>query len=257
MENIQEMMAGIRGVVQHHLSAESEKVKSTMDILNTLPLVTELRRELENVKNINRRLEERLRKYEEKENIELEILELEKNKSLEKRIIPDFFSINEKEDEESHSSELDFDVDNDHYALDPIEHSDMSILGVVDNEKLSLNDNDDDDDDDDNDDDDDDDADDDDDDGPEDGTDNEEDEGDVPEEAANTPNSAMEGEEDVKEFYAEIEGAPSLKVVSVMINGKKHFTNGKTDGSIFEVVHMTGGPGRKIGYFEDGKAFFS
>ena len=113
MENIQEMMEGIRGVVQHHLSAESEKVKSTMDILNTLPLVTELRRELENVKNINRRLEERLRKYEEKkENIELEILELEKNKSLEKRIIPDFFSINEKEDEESNSSELDFDNEN-------------------------------------------------------------------------------------------------------------------------------------------------
>lgn len=248
MENIQEMMEGIRGVVQHHLSAESEKVKSTMDILNTLPLVTELRRELENVKNINRRLEERLRKYEEKkENIELEILELEKNKSLEKRIIPDFFSINEKEDEESNSSELDFDDDNGHYALDPIEHSDMSILGVVDNEKLSLNDNDEDDDDDD---------DDEDDNGPEDGTDNEEGEGDGPEEAP-TPNSALEGEEDVKEFYAEIEGAPSLKVVSVMINGKKHFTNGKTDGSIFEVVHMTGEPGRKIGYFEDGKAFFS
>ena len=36
MENIQEMMEGIRGVVRHHLSAESEKVKSTMDSIKEI-----------------------------------------------------------------------------------------------------------------------------------------------------------------------------------------------------------------------------
>ena len=212
----------------------------------------ELRQQLEIARNENRSLEERLKKFEEKANIELEILELEKSKSLEKKIIPDFFSMNNNKDggESNDSSDPD-----EHYSLAPIAHANISVLGASDNEKLSLKlglngDATDDDDDDD-----------------EDEDDDEDDDED--EDEAHTPVFPFSSEGDDlavfenpeenegDEFYAAIEGAPSLRVVPVMIGGNKYFTNGKQDGAIFAVVHMTGKPGCKIGYFEDGNAFFS
>jgi len=91
MENIQGMLEDIRGVVQNHFQDVNQKISETMSVLNNLPLVIALRKQVEELTKKNSQLQESLKKSEERENIELEIVELEKNSSLDKKLITDFF----------------------------------------------------------------------------------------------------------------------------------------------------------------------
>ena len=82
--NIKSMLDGIQNVVQDHFRVEKNKIKKTMDILNSLPLVIELREEIEKLKNDNQVLKDKLTECEEKINIKLEIVEINDNASLDK-----------------------------------------------------------------------------------------------------------------------------------------------------------------------------
>ena len=92
MENIQGMLEEIRGVVQNHFQDENKKITETISVLNNLPIVIALRKQVEELTKINTQLQEFLKMHDDRENIELEIVELEKNGSLEKKLIPDFFA---------------------------------------------------------------------------------------------------------------------------------------------------------------------
>jgi hypothetical protein len=111
MENIQGMLEEIRGVVQNHFQDENKKITETISVLNNLPIVIALRKQVEELTKINTQLQEFLKMHDDRENIELEIVELEKNGSLEKKLIPDFFaeaaaaSDGEQEDLDESSSE--------------------------------------------------------------------------------------------------------------------------------------------------------
>jgi len=113
MENIQGMLEEIRGVVQNHFQDENQKISETMSVLDNLPIVIALRRRVAELTKINECLQESLRNYEEKENIELEIVELERNSSLEKKLITDFFTGSQiaSGDEDEPEDELDNDLD--------------------------------------------------------------------------------------------------------------------------------------------------
>ena len=91
MENIQGMLEEIRGVVHNHFQDENNKIVETMSVLNNLPIVIALRKQVEELTSKNTQLRESLQKYDERENIELEIVELEKTSSLDKKLITDFF----------------------------------------------------------------------------------------------------------------------------------------------------------------------
>lgn len=100
MENIQGMLEEIRGVVQNHFQDENKKMTETISVLNNLPIVIALRRQVEELTKINAQLRESLKNHDDRENIELEIVELEKNSSLEKKLITDFFNTAEGQSED-------------------------------------------------------------------------------------------------------------------------------------------------------------
>jgi len=108
MENIQGMLEEIRGVVHNHFQDENNKIVETMSVLNNLPIVIALRKQVEELTSKNTQLRESLQKYDERENIELEIVELEKTSSLDKKLITDFFEqtdeVSDDEDPEESSS---------------------------------------------------------------------------------------------------------------------------------------------------------
>lgn len=112
MENIQGMLEEIRGVVQNHFQDENQKISKTMSVLENLPIVIALRQRVAELTKINERMQESLRHYEEKANIELEIVELERNTSLEKKLITDFFTGSQiaSGDENEPEDELDEDT---------------------------------------------------------------------------------------------------------------------------------------------------
>ena len=91
MENIKGMLEEIRGVVQNHFKGVNQNISETINVLNNLPIIIALRKQIEELTKINTHLQESLKKYEERENIELEIVELEKNSPLDKKLITDFF----------------------------------------------------------------------------------------------------------------------------------------------------------------------
>ena len=70
MENIQGMLEEIRGVVQNHFQDENQKISKTMSVLENLPIVIALRHRVAELTKINERMQESLRHYEEKANIE-------------------------------------------------------------------------------------------------------------------------------------------------------------------------------------------
>jgi len=83
-DNIESMMKEIKTVVSHHIKDVKEKLNDTMDVLNTLPFVITLREQLDLVENENAclkqeldRLKKLLKKYNEKKNIQLEIIEVD------------------------------------------------------------------------------------------------------------------------------------------------------------------------------------
>jgi len=136
MKNIQGMLEEIRNVVQNHFEHENNNISATLSVLNNLPLVISLRKEVEELKQKNRDLLESLKKYEDMENIELEIVELEKNSSLDKKLVTDFFGkteVSEDEDpEDSMSEDSDEEVIINPYEL-PLS-SDMMDAGIVNSE---------------------------------------------------------------------------------------------------------------------------
>ena len=79
---------------------KNKKITETISVLNNLPIVIALRKQVEELTNINTQLQELLKMHDDRENIELEIVELEKNASLEKKIIPDFFAEAARTDDE-------------------------------------------------------------------------------------------------------------------------------------------------------------
>jgi len=105
MENIQGMLEEIRGVVQNHFQDENKKMTETISVLNNLPIVVALRKQVEELTRINIELRESLQKHDDRVNIELEIVELEKNSSLEKKLITDFFETAEGESEDEDGPE--------------------------------------------------------------------------------------------------------------------------------------------------------
>lgn len=94
--NIQVMLNEIRNVVKNHLHGEKKKIKQTLDVLNNLPIVLELRKKIEQLQEENKTLKEFYMKYKNRTNIELEIIEVDKKKSLdalEKNTINKFFNV--------------------------------------------------------------------------------------------------------------------------------------------------------------------
>ena len=61
------------------LVLKKTKLNQTMDILNSLPIVIELRQHIEELKKENQDLRDRLLSLQERVNIELEIVEVEKS----------------------------------------------------------------------------------------------------------------------------------------------------------------------------------
>jgi len=139
------MLDDIKGVVQNHLSSEKNKVKETINILNSLPIVIELKQQIEQLKKENKDLKEKLLNSQEKVNIELEIVEVDaisdddtnykKNNSLE-TIIPAYFtgvtdSIPSEEDpsiDGDDDDESDEDADNNNNAEDADDESSEDIF---------------------------------------------------------------------------------------------------------------------------------
>ena len=90
-DNIRDMMDDIRSVVSNHLSDQKYEWKETFDVLNTLPLVIELRAQIRKLEDENKKLKILFSTTNEKKNIELEILEVKKDKSLEDNEMPTHF----------------------------------------------------------------------------------------------------------------------------------------------------------------------
>lgn len=90
-DNIRDMMEDIRSVVSNHLSDQKYEWKETFDVLNTLPLVITLRAQIRKLEDENKKLKILFSTTNEKKNIELEILEVKKDKSLEDNEIPTHF----------------------------------------------------------------------------------------------------------------------------------------------------------------------
>ena len=78
--NIQVMLNEIRNVVKNHLHGEKKKIKQTLDVLNNLPIVIELRKKIEQLQEENKTLKDFYMKYSNRINIELEIIEVDKKK---------------------------------------------------------------------------------------------------------------------------------------------------------------------------------
>ena len=53
MKNIQGMLEEIRNVVQNHFEHENNNISDTLSVLNNLPLVISLRKEVEELKQKN------------------------------------------------------------------------------------------------------------------------------------------------------------------------------------------------------------
>ena len=53
MENIQGMLEEIRGVVHNHFQDENNKIVETMSVLNNLPIVIALRKQVEELTSKN------------------------------------------------------------------------------------------------------------------------------------------------------------------------------------------------------------
>jgi len=90
-DNIGDMMEDIRSVVSNHLSDQKYEWKETFDVLNTLPLVIDLRAQICKLEDENKKLKILFSATNEKKNIELEILEVKKEKSLEDSENPTHF----------------------------------------------------------------------------------------------------------------------------------------------------------------------
>ena len=78
-DNIGDMMDEIREVVSNHLSDVKEDFQDTINVLNTLPLVIALRKQLRTLENENKQLKMLIKGIGEEKNIELEIMEVPKN----------------------------------------------------------------------------------------------------------------------------------------------------------------------------------
>jgi hypothetical protein len=108
-DNIGDMMEDIRSVVSNHLSDQKYEWKETFDVLNTLPLVIELRAQICKLEDENKKLKILFSATHEKKNIELEILEVKKEKSLEDSENPTHFfdfpteSGEDTDDEDKHT----------------------------------------------------------------------------------------------------------------------------------------------------------
>ena len=92
--NIQDMLNEIKVVVQTHLQDEQNQIKKTLAVLNNLPIVVELKKEIVELKKENKAFKEFYMKYKNGANIELEIIEVEKKggDTLEKKTINNFFT---------------------------------------------------------------------------------------------------------------------------------------------------------------------
>ena len=78
-DNIGDMMVEIRDVVSNHLSDVKKEFTDTLNVINTLPLVIDLRKKIRKLENENKQLKMLIDGIGEEKNIELEIMEVPKN----------------------------------------------------------------------------------------------------------------------------------------------------------------------------------
>ena len=87
----------MRCCVVNFANGEKKKIKQTLDVLNNLPIVIELRKKIEQLQEENKTLKDFYMKYSNRINIELEIIEVDKKKknleTLEKNTINKFFNV--------------------------------------------------------------------------------------------------------------------------------------------------------------------
>ena len=106
-DNIGDMMDEIRKVVSNHLSDVKEEFQDTINVLNTLPLVIALRKQLRTLEDENKQLKMLIKGIGEEKNIELEIMEVPKvNSSLESAKHTPTFELSE--DGANNSNDEDF-----------------------------------------------------------------------------------------------------------------------------------------------------
>ena len=104
-DNIGDMMVEIRGVVSNHLSDVKKNFQETMNVINNIPLVITLRKQIRKLENENKQLKMLIDNIGEEKNIELEIVEVPKQNTA---------SEGEEEDgEDIQIDELDDESDND------------------------------------------------------------------------------------------------------------------------------------------------
>ena len=98
-DNIGDIMEEIQGIVYNHLSDIKNEFKDTINILDTLPFVVNLRKKIRTLENENKQLKMLIQGIGEEKNIELEILEVKKN-------IPEIqLSINATEEDKEDDAE--------------------------------------------------------------------------------------------------------------------------------------------------------
>lgn len=83
-DNIGDMMVDIRDVVSNHFSDIKKNLQNTMNIIDMLPVVIDLRKQIRTLENENKQLKMLVDSIGEEKNIELEIIEFpDNNTSLE------------------------------------------------------------------------------------------------------------------------------------------------------------------------------
>ena len=92
IDNIKDMMEEICDVVSTHFNNVENNFEDTISVLNTLPLVIDLRKQIRKLENENKQLKMLITGIGEEKNIELEIVEFQQeDSSLEsQKHIPNF-----------------------------------------------------------------------------------------------------------------------------------------------------------------------
>ena len=105
-DNIGDMMVEIRGVVSNHLSNVKKEFTDTLNVINTLPLVITLRKQIRKLENENKQLKMLVDSIGEEKNIELEIVEVPKKNIASEEEDGEDIQIDELEDDSDNDSDV-------------------------------------------------------------------------------------------------------------------------------------------------------
>ena len=132
-DNIGDMMVDIRDVVSNHFSDIKKNLQNTMNIIDMLPVVIDLRKQIRTLENENKQLKMLVDSIGEEKNIELEIIEFpDNNTSLEddNDVAALALASNEAPDDDS-------DAESDAESVD--HGGDLSDVGEFDDDALRAN----------------------------------------------------------------------------------------------------------------------